>query len=101
MISTIKCQNVQFLPSNDLRYNAPEVYGEFKDEFLFFRKTRIEGFDYPLMVDTILETGLPAFVYTLRNFNHPEKYHLYTTEKEITDQLLKVYKQNGGVYYKK
>lgn len=101
MISMIRCQNVKFLPSNDLRHNAPEVYGEFKDEFLFFRKTRIVGFNYSLMIDTIFETDLPAFVYTLRNFNHPEKYHLYTTEKEITDQLLKAYKQNGGVYSKK
>lgn len=91
-MKTFKCQNVEWLPYRELNTGAYEVWGIFKDKDTFFRKMRQKDFDEDLMARAILETDLPAFVFTKRCYKHTET-RLYTADKFMAQTIWARYKE--------
>lgn len=80
IMKIFKRQNVEWLPYTELNTGAYEVWGIFKGEDTFFRKMRQKDFSENLMAQAILDTDLPAFVFTRRCYKHTET-RLYATDK--------------------
>lgn len=87
-----KRQNVEWLPYMELNTGAYEVWGIFKGEDTFFIKTRRMDFDEKLMTQAVLDTDLPAFVFTKHCYSNTET-RLYATDKDTAQTVWARYEE--------